>query len=712
MILTRTTLISAVLLAAASASADEALEEVVVTADFRDSRLLSSIGSITVLGAQVLEERAAQHLEEVLSAAPNVSWSTGASRSRFIQVRGVGDLEQYAEPKYYPSVGLVIDELELGSAASSAMTFDIAQVEVLRGPQGTRFGASAHAGMVKLSSNAPGEEVEVMLSGGVGNYGSVNLGAVVSGALTESVKARVVAQRHESDSYIDNQFLDRNDLNGFEETTGRVLLQWDASQTSRYDIGVYAFASQNGYDTYSLDNTRDTWSDQPGVDQQDSVAITGKGSWSLGEQTTLQAIATYTVGDLLYSYDVDWVSAEFCQRYTCSSGHDTAMEIFDRERDRATFELRLLGGNEIAGAGDIRYVAGLYGNRSAEDLGYAYPSFWYGLYENASSYNTDRYAAYGETEYGVNDVLTVSAGMRVERFGDDYTDSHGVAHDNDDNLWNWEISAEYQFSANSYGYATVSVANKPGGVNVSASSQFDFMSPEFQGFMLEKLGFAKETLLNRELGLKTTQMDGRLVLRSALFYATRENAQLENWMWDNGAGLWVGYLDSTGDVDSYGLELESSFAVSDSVQLFASIGLLETEVNAISTFDLDVFDFVTKTDREQTKSPQYQFNAGIRAALSEQLAATLEVEGRAESFYGYYHDGKLDSYELVNGNFTWVGEALTINVWGRNLADEDYATHGLYFGADPRDDFGAWSNQSYYQFAAPRTYGVNISWGL
>ena len=96
--LSRSTLL-AIAVAAPGAYSAEELEEIVVTADFRQTQLMTSAASVSVLGELQFEERGAQHLEDVLSAAPNVSWSTGASRSRFIQMRGVGDLEQYAEPK-------------------------------------------------------------------------------------------------------------------------------------------------------------------------------------------------------------------------------------------------------------------------------------------------------------------------------------------------------------------------------------------------------------------------------------------------------------------------------------------------------------------------------------------------------------------------------------------------------------------------------------
>ena len=108
----------------------------------------------------------------------------------------------------------------------------------------------------------------------------------------------------------------------------------------------------------------------------------------------------------------------------------------------------------------------------------------------------------------------------------------------------------------------------------------------------------------------------------------------------------------------------------------------------------------------------FRYNLGARAVLPLGFSGSVEVEGRDESYFGYYHDGRLGSYDLLNAQVAWSNQKLTVSLWGRNLTDEEYATHGLYFGADPRDDFGAWSNQSYYQLGAPRTYGLEISYWL
>jgi len=691
----------------AQANEADTLEEIVVTANFRESTLMESVGSISVLPADTITEQAAQHLQDVLNAVPNVTWAAGASRARFVQIRGVGDLEQFYDPKYYPSVGITLDDLELGDIANAGMLFDIDQVEVLRGPQGTRFGASGHAGMIFIRSNVPADTFEGQLSGGAGDYDSHNLGLVLSGPLSDQLDARLAVQQNSSDGYIENDHLGRDDTNNVDELTSRAQLRWTPSATTQFDLSANYFDADNGYDTWSLDNTRTTFSDQPGLDGQTIKALSGAGHWLLGGNHSLDATLSYLDADLHQDYDADWVSQDFCVTYLCSSGTDTAREIFERNRDRVVADVRLLGSNG-SGSGSNHYVVGLYANSADERLDYRRPSLWYGDTTSNSDYDTSRYAVYGESDYNLSDQLTLTAGLRLERVQDDYSDSANFRSDNSDNLWSAEVSARYALSDNTMMYATVASSQKPGGINTTASANQPLMSPVFQEFTQGKLNFEDETLLNKEIGLRTQQLDQRLALSLALFHANRDHAQLENWMWDADSGLWIGYLDSTSDTTSYGAELESTLDVNTYVELFANLGWLHTEVESIETFDLDLAQFVDKQGREQAKSPAYQYNVGTRLSFTDHWSGRLEIEGQDDGYFGYYHDGKLGDYNLLNASLQWHADAFTITLWGRNLTDETYAVHGLYFGADPRDDFGAWSNQTYLQLGEPRTYGVQV----
>ena len=108
------------------------LEEVVVTADFRDQTNQGTAASITVLGEETIANRAAQHFEALIPAIPNFSFAGGTNRARFFQIRGIGERSQFIQP-LSTSVGVMIDNVDFSGAASIASLFDVQQVEVLNG---------------------------------------------------------------------------------------------------------------------------------------------------------------------------------------------------------------------------------------------------------------------------------------------------------------------------------------------------------------------------------------------------------------------------------------------------------------------------------------------------------------------------------------------------------------------------------------------------
>ncbi len=711
------------------------LEEIVVTAGFRDRDLMTSPGSATVVDEETARDRAAQHLESILSVAPNINYASGGSRARFIQVRGIGDLEQFIDPKHFPSVGVSFDDINLGGTANAGMLFDAGQVEILRGPQGTRFGTGALAGLINIRGNRPSDEFTSFIEAGAGNYGAWNLGAVVSGPLGNSAGGRIAVQKNRGDGYIDNAALNRSDTNGYDETTVRATLEAAPNDRSTYGLTVFHFDGQNGYDAFSLDNTRTTLADEPGRDDQQSTALAGRAEWSLGESTTLSAVATWLDSDLAYGYDEDWTFDGICDGTLCDPVWDryVAADEYLRDRSEASLDLRLLGDARPGGQGaSIEYVVGAYAQRRDEDLHRIRTDPW-SLTEFFSAYETDREAVYGQIDIvpggrgarggagSAGDAggataatgsrrsrLSFTAGFRYERFNDAYDDSGGFASASDDTLTSGEFTVAWEAGAETTLYATVARGNKAGGVNTAASSNFALMQPAFQSFMQGRLRVGRETLLNREFGLKGRYADGRLALRAALFAMDRDNAQLESWMWDGVSFLWIGFLDNV-DGSNTGAELELEFDATDRTRLFASLGWLDTEVDRIETYDLDLGDFVVRTGIDQARSPEFQFNVGANVRFSDRWRARIEVEGRDDNRFGYYHSGSLPSYTLLNASLVANFGSTEFRLWGRNLADEDYAVHGLYFGNDPRK---GWINETYLQYGEPRVVGVSVRYSF
>ena len=118
----------------------EPLTEIVVTAELLEDNVLQLPNSVTVISDELIQQRRAQHLEDLLNLAPNVNFATGASRGRFLQIRGIGERSEFQEP-IINSVGIVVDGIDLTGIGTVASTLDVQQVEILRGPQGTLFGA-------------------------------------------------------------------------------------------------------------------------------------------------------------------------------------------------------------------------------------------------------------------------------------------------------------------------------------------------------------------------------------------------------------------------------------------------------------------------------------------------------------------------------------------------------------------------------------------
>ena len=129
-------------LLAINSTAEQTIEEIIVTSDFRDLSLLETAASITILDDSKISQRNAKHLEQLLNMAPNVNFSSGASRGKFIQIRGIGERSQFIEP-LNPSVGILVDGIDFTGIAGAATTMDTKQVEILRGPQGTLYGTNA-----------------------------------------------------------------------------------------------------------------------------------------------------------------------------------------------------------------------------------------------------------------------------------------------------------------------------------------------------------------------------------------------------------------------------------------------------------------------------------------------------------------------------------------------------------------------------------------
>ena len=673
------------LLAQEDKTAEEvsAIEEIVVTATFRGDELYQVPSSIGVVPAEAIARRGATHLEEILNMIPNVNYSKGASRVRFLQIRGIGERGQFREP-LNSSVGLIVDGVDLSGIGTVAMLFDVEQVEVLRGPQGTRYGANALAGLVNVVTRAPTDANEGELELFVGNYGATGVGTIVSGPISENARGRLAARVDRADGFIENDHLGADDTDNTNEKLIRAKVSWDAGKASTFDIAAGYMNANNGYDAFSLDNIRTTLADQPGHDRQETLYGTAGLRLDESPAFTVAAHVGAATSDIEYGYDADWVFVGF--HPWGYSGTDNYL----RDRNTMTAEVRLISKEsaDLLG-GATGWTAGAYMLR--QDVGLTRQSTFIDS-DFTSDFGIDRFAVFGQTETALDLGSTLTVGIRLERHSSSYDDSKGVSYAPGDSLVGGRVAYDRALAPGVVGYGSVSRGYKAGGFNIDGTLPAALRLYE------------PEILWNFEAGLKARAADGRLSFRGSLFHMRRDDVQIDSSIvivQDDGGSEFIDFVGNAAEGTNSGVEVDVEVTPADGVSLYARVGLLRSEYEDYINgegMDLD--------GRTQAHAPGYQFSLGADFTFREGYFARVEMDGRDAFYFSDSHNEQSEPYTLLNASAGYRGRDWSVTAWARNLADEDYFVRGFFFGNDPRDGY---TDRVFTQLGEPRRFGITAS---
>lgn len=664
----------------------ETIEEVIVTADFREGKLLELPNSVTVIDQRTIEERNAHHIEQLINLAPNVNFSSGASRGRYFQVRGIGERSQFVEP-LNPAVGVIVDGIDYTGLGLVANTLDINQVEILRGPQGTLYGANALAGLINLKSNDPTDMFTAAISAELADYNSQVASAVISGPLSESVGYRLAVQSQQSDGYTENTFLNRDDTSNIDEFNVRGKLLAELAPDLTVELTGHFVDVDNGYDAFSLDNTRQTLSDEPGHDRQKTKATAVKLHWSENEIFDLIAVASHAESDTEYGYDEDW---------TYEGIHPWGYVSFDnyqRENENTSVDIRWVSKTSYD---ELGWVAGIYHRSQKVDL---LRQYTYISGDFTSRYKTDNTALYGQLNIPLSEKMALITGLRYEQREAEYRDSELLAFDPEENLWGGRIALEYQLTDSTMLYGLVSRGYKAGGANSNSSVPADLRS------------YDTEFMWNYEAGLKGSWLENRLQMQAALFYQDRKDVQAkQSFIVVNPdfSTSFFDYISNAAAGKTTGFELEVNFRATEQLNLFGSVGLLNAEFDDFLSYTHADATDTTPIDldgHDVAQAPNYQFILGGHYQFNDQWDLRIEVEGKDSYYFSDRHEEKSRSYELLNIRLSYALNNWELALFGRNLTDEDVYVRGFgSFGNDPRKFY---ITEPYYQFGEPRIVGVS-----
>ena len=256
----------------------------------------------------------------------------------------------------------MIDDIDFSGIGTIATLWDIERIEVLRGPQGTRYGANAIGGLIYMQSRRPGDEFSGRVQLLAGEDDARSIGVAAGGPVSDRARLRLSAHHHESNGFRTNSFLGRENTNGRDETTVRGKLTIDAAPALGIDLAVMYTDIDNGYDAFALDNSYTMLSDKPGRDAQESIGASLRLEFEDIGPGALTSISAYADSDIEFGFDADWGNEESWDPVTYDY-------VSSSERRRKTFsqELRLASGagEQVAGAD---WLVGLYALRLEETL--------------------------------------------------------------------------------------------------------------------------------------------------------------------------------------------------------------------------------------------------------------------------------------------------------------------------------------------------------
>ncbi|MBE9548172.1 MAG: TonB-dependent receptor [Proteobacteria bacterium] len=730
------------------------LEEVVVTAQKRVESIQEVPISISVYSGDFLEDTGVKTLEDVARLAPNfyISNSSQQTNNRIV-IRGVGSV---GNSGIEPSVGVFIDGVYYPRPGSVIGTMlDVESVEVLRGPQGTLFGRNTPMGALNITTRNPTDEKNASFELGYGNYNALELGAMVSGPLGETVSGRFAIKYADRDGYGHNTF-DGKDFGARDDLVMRGKLNFDFSDNLSLLLTVdYAEINSEGTAIEVLNSTSNP------VFNGTLNALFGQNAetddpydWKINQdhRDTLNDEQYGFSADLNYDFANgirlrsitavrNWEAAVFESAIRITT--DIAPRITDYETDTFSQEFQLIS----AGGETIDWVAGLFYYDESYDIvqafnagdSYCIPVVFAILGATAAGqclqFPQDRFtesffeqdlesfAAYGQATWNISESWAITLGGR---WTDDQKDGDFIqaitnpfaalvrapeevlGMQRDDTKFTYFTNASWFVTDETMLFATYSTGYKSGGFN-----------SEGGGVPLgQKRIFGPEETTNYELGIKSTLLEGTMTANVTAYRTDLDDFQ--DRLFDGLSFVVV----NAGKLRQQGIEADINWMPMRQLRLMAGISYLDSEYLSFANAPgLPGGPSQDLKGERKTYSPEWQTSlAGDwTGTLSESMQWFV---GAGWQFVDDQNIGANSSnnpqsvqksYSLFNGR---VGISANSGKWdltlyGNNLTDEGYCITiydqplgGALGALDP-------VNNTMVQrcvVGAPRTYNLKLRW--
>ncbi|WP_298744577.1 TonB-dependent receptor [uncultured Brevundimonas sp.] len=721
------------------------IDDVVVTARWRDERLQDAPVSATVLTGADLRSRNLADLSQIDAFVPNLVFDpgtgdTGGSTNAQIFIRGVGQADFLSTAE--PGVGIYVDGVYVARAIGSMMGLvDVEQVEVLRGPQGTAFGKNSVGGAISLTTRRPAGTFGGRAAVTLGSLDRRNLSLVVDVPLVDDrLLGKVVAYSDRRDGFVTRP--DGGTLGAIDASGLGVQLEWrpDPGFTLRLaadyarrrdtvapaglvavDPAAPLLALWNAlvgaprgvaYDARFVPTDPDVTLGTGGnASDLDQGGLAATAEWR-GSAGTLRSITAYRRHDAAFDSDPDHSPLVYFEQ-----GVTDRMDQFSQEVQWIGSALDgrvayVVGGLYFSEQGDDTYRI-----RIAPGLFEALEAFPAGLIPGlggagnpvhvaldldgrvVGAVDSRSHAVFAHADVRLTERLSLSAGLRqtwdrkayrarFDRLASGVT-AYDVASSRDWQALTPGVVARYRWSPRVMAYLSVARGYKSGGFNGRSQTAFEARTP-----------FDPEYVLSYEAGVKFGAFDDRLAVNLALFRGDYTDLQLFRLSAAGGAPVVI--IDNAGAARIDGFELEVTARPVPDLRLDLGVGRLDGRYERL---DPTVAGLTLADDLPKT--PEWSVNLGIEQGLDVALG---RLTARADYAYRSRVRNTPDNaplvaqpgHGLVNAGLTFQpgrGD-WSVTVFGTNLADQRYITNGL----DGRASIGL----ADVTFGRPREWGVRL----
>ena len=675
----------------------QTIEEIVVKGDWREKNVLEEDSSIVVLNSQIIESQPIKHFENLSYLVPNLNFAASDSRARHFQIRGIGERSGY-ERTPNSAVGFLIDDIDYSGQGGIATTFDVDQIEVHRGPQGSRIGSNALAGLIYIRTKEPTEIFEGTSEVTLGSYGTRNAGIAFGGPMefNDEITYRLALRQDYSDGFRKNLYSGKSNTSKKDEDTYRLKIDWKLRDKTKLKFMITQIDLDDPADIWTIDGSLNTLSDRPGMDSQETNAFSMK-IFNTFDGYELQSITSTTDTDVVLSYDADWGNTQSHAPFIYDYFSATL-----RERETFSQEFRLISDTaDFDSNKNYEWVLGISYfdvkemNLKNDDGIYGDPSDPFGPYasesSSSSSFSSDNLSIFGNLDYFLDESIKLSIGARLEDYESNYYDSFDESFNPSDKMSGGKISLNKTLSDATNIYVSVARGFNQGGFNLNLG-----LAPGSQN---GNLYYDPEFLTNYELGWKAKLLNSKMNISTVIFYSDRDDQQvlISTQVDPSDPNTFSFLTQNAAEGINHGLELNVDLQANEVLNIFARFGLLKTEIkNWQSRPDLE--------GRAQAHAPEKSYALGLNWSISDQASLSIDVVGKSSFYYSDSHNNKSKSYSLTNISYDYFIDSWTYTIWARNVFDEYYSTRGFYFGNEAPD----FADTLYERHGDPRHVGISV----